>query len=144
LPITVAAADPGTPATPAISLNPFAGDNLLDNSEKTTPQTVSGSTSNVEAGQTVTVTLGGQTYNGTVGADGSWSVAIPAAALAGLAAGTTTIGVSVTNAAGTAATGSLPITVAAADPGTPATPVISLNPFAGDNLLDNSEKTTPQ
>ncbi|ADO10259.1 Putative AT-2 family transporter precursor [Pantoea vagans C9-1] len=144
LPITVAAADPGTPATPAISLNPFAGDNLLDNNEKTTPQTVSGSTSNVEAGQIVTVTLGGQTYNGTVGADGSWSVAIPAAALAGLAAGTTTIGVSVTNAAGTAATGSLPITVAAADPGTPATPVISLNPFAGDNLLDNSEKTTPQ
>ncbi|MCP1205135.1 Ig-like domain-containing protein [Pantoea sp. B550] len=144
LPITVTAADPGTPATPAISLNPFAGDNLLDNSEKTTPQTVSGSTSNVEAGQIVTVTLGGQTYNGTVGADGSWSVAIPAAALAGLAAGTTTIGVSVTNAAGTAATGSLPITVAAADPGTPATPVISLNPFAGDNLLDNSEKTTPQ
>ncbi|KGD76145.1 Ig-like domain-containing protein [Pantoea vagans] len=144
LPITVAAADPGTPATPAISLNPFAGDNLLDNNEKTTPQTVSGSTSNVEAGQTVTVTLGGQTYNGTVGADGSWSVAIPAAALAGLAAGTTTIGVSVTNAAGTAATGSLPITVAAADPGTPATPAISLNPFAGDNLLDNSEKTTPQ
>ncbi|KAA5949818.1 Ig-like domain-containing protein [Pantoea sp. Bo_2] len=144
LPITVTAADPGTPATPAISLNPFAGDNLLDNSEKTTPQTVSGSTSNVEAGQIVTVTLGGQTYNGTVGADGSWSVAIPAAALAGLAAGSTTIGVSVTNAAGTAATGSLPITVAAADPGTPATPVISLNPFAGDNLLDNSEKATPQ
>ncbi|WP_312121459.1 Ig-like domain-containing protein, partial [Pantoea vagans] len=139
--------DPGTPVTPgtpAITLNAFAGDDVLDNAEKTTDQVLSGSTSNVEAGQIVTVTLGGQTYNGTVGADGSWSVAIPAAALAGLAAGTTTIGVSVTNAAGTAATGSLPITVAATDPGTPVTPAISLNPFAGDNLLDNSEKTTPQ
>ncbi|WP_315310564.1 Ig-like domain-containing protein [Pantoea vagans] len=139
--------DPGTPVTPgtpAITLNAFAGDDVLDNAEKTTDQVLSGTTSNVEAGQIVTVTLGGQTYNATVGTDGIWSVTIPAAALAGLAAGTTTIGVSVTNTAGTAATGSLPITVAAADPGTPATPVISLNPFAGDNQLDNSEKTTPQ
>jgi len=139
--------DPGTPVTPgtpAITLNAFAGDNVLDNAEKTTDQVLSGTTSNVEAGQIVTVTLGGQTYNTTVGADGSWSVTIPAAALAGLPAGTTTIDVSVSNAVGTGATGSLPVTVAAADPGTPATPVISLNPFAGDNLLDNSEKTTPQ
>ncbi|MBK5017001.1 BapA prefix-like domain-containing protein, partial [Pantoea sp. S62] len=107
--------DPGTPVTPgtpAITLNAFAGDDVLDNAEKTTDQVLSGTTSNVEAGQIVTVTLGGQTYNATVGADGSWSVTIPAAALAGLAAGTTTIDVSVTNAAGTAATGSLPITVA--------------------------------
>lgn len=135
---------PVTPGTPAITLNAFAGDNVLDNAEKTTDQVVSGTTSNVEAGQIVTVTLGGQTYNTTVGADGSWSVTIPAAALAGLPAGTTTIDVSVTNAAGTGANGSLPVTVAAADPGTPAGPTISLNPFAGDNLLDNSEKTTPQ
>ncbi|MCL9651615.1 Ig-like domain-containing protein [Pantoea agglomerans] len=139
--------DPGTPVTPgtpAITLNAFAGDDVLDNAEKSSDQVLSGTTSNVEAGQIVTVTLGGQTYNATVGADGSWSVTIPAAALAGLAAGTTTIDVSVTNAAGTTTTGSLPITVAAADPGTPAAPSISLNPFAGDNLLDNSEKTTPQ
>ncbi|SFN17405.1 Ig-like domain (group 3) [Candidatus Pantoea varia] len=139
--------DPGTPVTPgtpAITLNAFAGDDVLDNAEKTTDQVLSGTTSNVEAGQIVTVTLGGQTYNTTVGADGSWSVTISAAALAGLPAGTTTIDVSVTNAAGTAATGSLPVTVVAADPGTPAGPTISLNPFAGDNLLDNSEKTSPQ
>ncbi|MER5028783.1 Ig-like domain-containing protein [Pantoea anthophila] len=135
---------PGTPGSPAITLNTFAGDNVLDNAEKTTDQLLSGSTSNVEAGQVVTVTLGGQTYNTTVGADGSWSVTVPAAALAALAAGSATIAVSVTNAAGTAASGSLPITVAAADPGTPATPAISLNPFAGDNVLDNTEKTTPQ
>lgn len=137
--------DPGTPVTPgtpAITLNAFAGDDVLDNAEKTTDQVLSGTTSNIEAGQIVTVTLGGQTYNATVGADGSWSVTIPAAALAGLPAGGTTIDVSVTNAAGTTATGSLPVTVA--DPGTPAGPAITLNPFAGDNLLDNSEKTTPQ
>ncbi|MGJ0127378.1 Ig-like domain-containing protein [Pantoea sp. RHCKP32] len=139
--------DPGTPVTPgtpAITLNAFAGDGVLDNAEKTSDQVVSGSTSNVEAGQIVTVTLGGQTYNTTVGADGSWSVTIPAAALAALPAGATTIDVSVTNGAGTTANGSLPVTVAAPDPGTPATPGISVNPFAGDNLLDNNEKTSPQ
>ncbi|WP_337010030.1 Ig-like domain-containing protein [Pantoea sp. AS142] len=137
-------ATPATPGTPAITLNALAGNNVLDNAEKITDQVLSGTTSNVEAGQIVTVTLGGQTYNTTVGADGSWSVTIPSAALAGLAAGTTNIDVSATNAAGTAATGSLPITVVAADPGIPATPIITLNPFAGDNLLDNSEKATPQ
>ncbi|WHQ76584.1 Ig-like domain-containing protein [Pantoea sp. Lij88] len=135
---------PVTPGTPAITLNTFAGDDVLDNAEKTTDQVLSGTTSNVEAGQIVTVTLGGQTFNTTVGADGSWSVTIPAAVLAGLPAGATTIDVSVTNAAGTGATGSLPVTVAAADPGTPAGPSVSLNPFTGDNQLDNSEKTTPQ
>ncbi|MFP3335299.1 hypothetical protein SB761_31870, partial [Pseudomonas sp. SIMBA_064] len=81
--------DPGTPVTPgtpAITLNAFAGDDVLDNAEKSSDQILSGTTSNVEAGQIVTVTLGGQTYNAAVGADGSWSVTIPAAALAGLAA----------------------------------------------------------
>ena len=138
--------DPGTPGAPAITLNTFAGDDLLDNAEKSTDQLLSGSTSNVEAGQIVTISLGGQTYNASVAADGSWSVTIPASALAALAAGTTTISVSVTNAAGTSASGTLPINVAApeTDPGTPVTPAITLNPFASDNLLDNSEKTSAQ
>ncbi|PQK81676.1 hypothetical protein, partial [Pantoea ananatis] len=75
--------------------DPFAGDNVLDNSEKASDQLVSGTTSNVEAGQTVTVTLGGQTYTTTVGADGSWSLSVPSAALTALAAGTTTLNVTV-------------------------------------------------
>nr|WP_238530771.1 Ig-like domain-containing protein [Pantoea ananatis] len=60
----------------------------------------------MEAGQTVTVTLGGQTYTTTVGADGSWSLSVPSAALTALAAGTTTLNVTVSNAAGTAASAS--------------------------------------
>ena len=134
---------PGTPGTPTLSVNPFAGDNVLDNSEKASDQTVSGTTSNVEAGQTVTVTLGGQTYTTTVGPDGSWSLNVPSAALSALAAGTTTLSVTVSNAAGTAASAEQVITVDA--PATePGAPTLTVNPFAGDNVLDNSEKASDQ
>lgn len=136
--------DNPAPGTPTISINPFAGDNVLDNAEKTATQTLSGNTTNVEAGQLVTITLGGQNYSATVGADGSWSINVPADALAALAAGNTSISVSVNNAAGTVATSDLAITVEAPPVTEPGTPVISINPFAGDNVLDNAEKTATQ
>ncbi|MDE8556865.1 Ig-like domain-containing protein [Pantoea vagans] len=138
--------DPGTPVTPgtpAITLNAFAGDNVLDNAEKTTDQVLSGSTSNVEAGQIVTITLGGQTYSGSVAGDGSWSITVPADALNALASGTTTVTATVTNQAGTAASGSLTLTVEA--PLTqPGTPVITIDQFAGDDILSNAEKNSDQ
>ena len=136
--------DNPAPGTPTISINPFASDNVLDNAEKTATQTLSGNTTNVEAGQLVTITLGGQSYSATVGADGSWSINVPADALAALAAGNTSISVSVNNAAGTVATSNLAITVEAPPVTEPGTPVISINPFAGDNVLDNAEKTATQ
>ncbi|WP_072193734.1 Ig-like domain-containing protein [Pantoea stewartii] len=136
-------AAPGTPGAPTLTVNPFAGDNVLDNTEKASDQTLSGTTTNVEAGQTVTVTLGGQTYTTTVGTDGSWSVTVPSAALQALAAGTATIAVTVSNAAGTAATTTETITVEA--PATqPGDPTVTLASFAGDNILDNAEKATDQ
>jgi len=134
---------PVTPGAPGVTLADFAGDNQLSNVEKTTDQTLSGSTSNIEAGQTVTVTLGGQTYSTSVGADGSWSLTVPAAALTALAAGETTITVSVSNAAGDTATSALPIIVDApvVQPGEPS---ISIGQFAGDDILSNAEKGTAQ
>ncbi|MEX5585728.1 hypothetical protein, partial [Pseudomonas lurida] len=83
------------PGTPTLTLNAFADDNILSNDEKLEAQAVSGSTTNVEAGQIVTVTLGGQSYSGTVGADGSWNIAIPADALGALAAGSASLVVTV-------------------------------------------------
>ncbi|WP_249042802.1 Ig-like domain-containing protein [Pantoea stewartii] len=136
-------AAPGTPGALTLTVNPFAGDNVLDNTEKASDQTLSGTTTNVEAGQTVTVTLGGQTYTTAVGTDGSWSVTVPAVALQALAAGTATIEATVSNAAGTAATTAETITVEA--PATqPGDPTVALAPFAGDNVLDNDEKTSDQ
>lgn len=134
---------PVTPGVPSVTLADFAGDNQLSNIEKTSDQTLSGSTSNVEAGQIVTVTLGGQTYSTSVGADGNWSLTVPAAALTALAAGDTTITVSVSNAAGSTATTALPITVeAAVTP--PGEPTVAMGQFAGDDILSNDEKGTAQ
>ena len=129
------------PLTPAISINPFAGDNVLDVGEKNSAQTLSGTTTNVEAGQTVTIVLGGVTYTTTVGADGSWSISVPPAALQALAEGTSTITVTVSNSAGTQASGSVVITV---NGDAAVIPTISINDFAEDNVLDGAEKQIDQ
>ncbi len=118
-------------------MNDFAGDNVLDNSEKASDQLVSGTTSNVEAGQTVTVTLGGQTYTTTVGPDGSWSLSVPSVALAGLAAGAATIDASVTNTAGNNATDSQPFTVEA--PAGAAGTLVITQPLGGDGFINAQE-----
>ncbi|MCU7369323.1 hypothetical protein N5E15_22420, partial [Pantoea stewartii] len=56
---TITVEAPATqPGDPTVALAPFAGDNVLYNDEKTTDQLISGVTSNVEPGQTVTVRLG--------------------------------------------------------------------------------------
>jgi len=129
------------PLTPVISINPFAGDNVLDVGEKNSAQTLSGTTTNVEAGQTVTIVLGGVTYTTTVGADGSWSISVPPAALQALAEGTSTITVTVSNSAGTQASGSVVITV---NGDAAVIPTIGINDFAEDNVLDAGEKGSAQ
>ncbi|WP_250695798.1 Ig-like domain-containing protein, partial [Escherichia coli] len=53
-----------------------------------------------EAGQTVTVTLNGVTYSGTVQADGSWSVSVPTTDLSNLTASQYTVSASVSDKAG--------------------------------------------
>ncbi|MEB2426676.1 Ig-like domain-containing protein, partial [Klebsiella pneumoniae] len=63
------------------------------------PLTVHGSSS-AEAGQTVTVTLGGKTYTATVANDGTWTLDVPAADLAALSQGALTVTASVNDKAG--------------------------------------------
>lgn len=127
---------------PTIGINAFAGDDLLDNGEKQSAQTLNGTTSNIEAGQTVTVTLNGQSFSGTVGADGNWSITVPADTLAALNAGTATFTATVSNLAGIASSSNHSFTVA--ETPTPGQPVITIDTFAGDNVLDNGEKLSAQ
>ncbi|WP_157799717.1 hypothetical protein, partial [Bacillus subtilis] len=88
------------PGQPTITLDQFAVDDVLSNDEKTSDQLLSGTTTNIGEGQQVTVTLNGETFTATVGADGSWSLSVPASALAALTAGNATIAATVTNQAG--------------------------------------------
>ncbi|UJD88504.1 Ig-like domain-containing protein [Rahnella aquatilis] len=118
---------------PTITVNTFAGNNVLDGAEQQTAQSLSGSTSQVEAGQTVLILLNGHSYTAVVQPSGNWSISIPAADLATLANGTTPINVSVADKAGNIATGSETLTVNNQLSG------LSVNPVAGDNQLNASE-----
>ncbi|KQN48029.1 hypothetical protein ASE99_15980 [Serratia sp. Leaf51] len=125
------AADPAS--APTITLNAFAGDNILDGAEQQTAQTLSGTTTHVEAGQVVNITLNNVVYNATVQADGSWSVSIPSSALGALTNGTLQIDVAVLDKAGNPATGSESFTVDNTLSG------LSVNPVTGDNQLNALE-----
>ncbi|THD39101.1 Ig-like domain-containing protein, partial [Enterobacteriaceae bacterium ML5] len=125
------AADPAL--APTITLNAFAGDNILDGAEQQTAQTLSGTTTHVEAGQVVNITLNNVVYNATVQADGRWSVSIPSSALGALTNGTLQIDVAVLDKAGNPATGSESFTVDNTLSG------LSVNPVTGDNQLNAQE-----
>jgi len=128
--------------TPTLTIGNFAGDNILDGSEKQTSQLLSGTTTNVQAGQTVTITLNGVNYTAVVQANGSWSVSVPASALQALASGTATFSATVTNASGQTATDTHNFTV---EPTVvPGVPTLTIGTFAGDNVLDGAEKQTSQ
>ncbi|MGS6414863.1 Ig-like domain-containing protein, partial [Enterobacter rongchengensis] len=71
---------------PTVTISTIAGDDVLNAAEAKSDLTESG-TSTAEAGQTVTVSLNGKDYTTTVGADGSWTLNVPAADLAGLTDG---------------------------------------------------------
>jgi hypothetical protein len=55
-------------AAVAISINPIASDDVINAAEKGADLVLSGSTTNVEENQTVTITFGGKSYTATVDA----------------------------------------------------------------------------
>lgn len=115
---------------PVPTLNePFA-DGVLNLAERSQAQVITGTTGVTGAGQQVTVTLGGISYRGQVDADGAWSVTLPAGALTGLteASSPVPLAITVTDAAGNAATLSESFTVDV----TP--PTISVLAFTGDDI----------
>lgn len=75
-------------AEAAITLATTAGDNVLNASEQSAGFTLSGASKNLAQGTALTVTLNGKTYTTEVGADGTWSVNVPAADAQALGDGT--------------------------------------------------------
>ncbi|MCC1991023.1 Ig-like domain-containing protein [Enterobacter cloacae] len=120
-------------ATVAISINAIASDDVINAAEKGADLVLSGSTSNVEENQTVTVTFGGKSYTATVDADGNWAATVPSADLAGLKDGDASVQVSVTNAHGNSASAGREYSVDATAPG------VTIDTVAGDNVINGSE-----
>ncbi|MGX5149824.1 Ig-like domain-containing protein, partial [Enterobacter hormaechei] len=90
-------------AAVAISINPIASDDVINAAEKGADLVLSGSTTNVEENQTVTITFGGKLYTATVDASGNWTATVPSADLGGLKDGDASVQVSVTNVNGNSA-----------------------------------------
>ena len=117
----------------AISINSVTADNVLNAAEKGQELVLSGTTTHVEAGQTVTVTFGGKTYTTRVDADGNWTYTVPAADLTSLKDGDARVQVSVTNVNGNAATSSQEYSVDAT------APTVTINTVSSDNILNAAE-----
>ncbi|HAV1614831.1 TPA: Ig-like domain-containing protein [Enterobacter hormaechei subsp. xiangfangensis] len=117
----------------AISINSVTDDNVLNAAEKGQDLVLSGSSSNVEAGQTVTIIFAGKTWTTTVDANGDWTCTVPAADLSGLKDGDASVQVSVTNVNGNAASSSQAFSVATA------APAVTINTISGDNMLNAAE-----
>ena len=117
----------------AISINSVTDDNVLNAAEKGQDLVLSGSSSNVEAGQTVTIIFAGKTWTTTVDSNGDWTCTVPAADLSGLKDGDASVQVSVTNVNGNAASSSQAFSVDTA------APAVTINTISGDNMLNAAE-----
>ncbi|XSF42605.1 BapA prefix-like domain-containing protein [Cronobacter dublinensis] len=126
-----------TPDPAAIDLDPFTEDNVLNASEVLQNQVLSGVVDAANAGRTITVTLGGQTYTGVIGADGSWSVTLPASALQTLPQGLNTITVSLVDVNGNTVNQTVDINVDTV------APTLQLTPFT-DGVLGGEQTATDQ
>ncbi|CAM6992825.1 Ig-like domain-containing protein [Enterobacter roggenkampii] len=120
-------------AAVAISIDAIATDDVINAAEKGADLVLSGSTSNVEENQTVTVIFGGKTYTAKVDADGNWTATVPSADLAGLKDGDASVQVSVTNAHGNSASAGREYSVDAT------APTVTIDTVAGDNVINGSE-----
>ncbi|MCK7450079.1 Ig-like domain-containing protein [Enterobacter chengduensis] len=117
----------------AVSINSVTDDNVLNAAEKGQDLVLSGTTSNVEAGQTVTITFAGKTYTATVDASGGWTYSVPAADLSSLKDGDARVQVSVTNVNGNGAVSAQEFSVDTA------APTVTINTISGDNMLNAAE-----
>ncbi|WP_431608873.1 Ig-like domain-containing protein [Enterobacter hormaechei] len=120
-------------ALPTVTINTVAGDNVINAAEVAAGQTLSGRVTNAEAGNTVTVTIGGNSYAATVGSDLTWSVNVPESVLTALGNGDLTVSATVTNDHGNTGTGERDITIDASLPG------LRVDTVAGDDVINSIE-----
>lgn len=121
---------------PQVTISMFAGNNYLSASEANITQTLSGTATDVQVGDKVTLVLNGKTYTTTIGQNGAWSIPVTSADLKALPDGTVNMTVTVTDSAGNATVVTKPIQVAI-DP--TKQPVLSVDPVTSNNILDASE-----
>ncbi|WP_218950124.1 Ig-like domain-containing protein [Acinetobacter sp. YH12209] len=124
---------------PTIAIHgPLAGDDVINAAESQQDLTISGTTTGVENGQKVTVTVGGKTYTATV-TDNAWSVTVPAEAVGELpTTGSVSVTADVSDKAGNPATQATHLVRVDTEE-----PIITITTVADDNnIVEWDEKTT--
>ncbi|WP_155616738.1 Ig-like domain-containing protein, partial [Enterobacter ludwigii] len=121
-------------ALPTVIINTVAGDNVINAAEVAAGQTIGGKVVNAEAGNTVTVSVGGNTYTTTVQSDLSWSVDVPQSVLTALGNGDLTVTATVTNGHGNTGSGERDISIDASLPG------LRVDTVAGDDVINSIEQ----
>ena len=120
-------------AAPSVTLNSVTADDVINAAEQGADLVLSGTTTNVEAGQTVTVMFNGRPYTATVDNNGEWTLTVPSADLSGLTDGSARVEVSVSNAAGNSASATHDYSVDTT------APVITISTLAADDILNATE-----
>ncbi|MDQ7732747.1 Ig-like domain-containing protein, partial [Halomonas sp. SpR1] len=126
-----------TDASATISIDTIAGDDVINGEEATQTISVTGSVGgDAKAGDTVTLTVGDNSYEGTVGEDLTYAIDVPGSVLA--ENDSVTAEVTGSDAAGNAYSAD-----AARDYGvdTDASATISIDTIAGDDVINGEEAT---
>ncbi len=119
------------PPSPTVRISTIANDNVVNASEHAAQVTVSGTTTYVEDGRTVSVVLSGHTYTTSV-SSGTWSLSVPSSDVAGLAEGSYQVGAAVANGGGLVATDTRSLLV-------DTTATISIGTVSSDNVINTVE-----
>ena len=122
---------------PIITIDAFAGDDVVNSDEQQVAQLLTGKATGAAAGDIVKVTIGDTVLNGVVAADGTWSVGVPAAIFASLAQGQQSATVSITDAAGNTGTATHDFTLSGA------APILSIEAISQDNVINANEALQP-
>ena len=122
---------------PSLAINPVTSDNIVNTVEAGGALTISGTgTYDPQNAQIVSVLVNGQSYDARLQADGTWSITLPAGALAGVQDGPVTVRATIIDAAGNSTTVSSGFTLDASATGAP---VVQVNKIAGDDFINAAE-----
>ena len=122
---------------PTLTLDTPFDDSVIDAADVNSWHLIQGSSTHLEPGSLVQLTLGDQHYSASVKADGGWALTILAGQLAPLDDGEYQMTVSAKDGAGNLASASQTVTVASHADAAP-----QLNALAVDHLLDNVTLTS--
>src|SRR5690606_27960461 len=124
-----------TEVSASITIDTIAGDDIVNAAESGADVTVTGTVGgDVQEGDTVTITVGENSYEAQVGANGTWSVAIAGSVLA--AGASIAASVTTTDAAGNTTTADTSRDYAV---DTEVSATISIDTIAGDDIINAVE-----